>query len=72
MKKYWKGIRLNRREFLRKSALTGLGAALFPLTAAARPREPSNVEVRRYVPLGRTGIKMSDISFGSSRLDAGE
>jgi hypothetical protein len=28
--------------------------------------------VRRYVPLGNTGIKMSDISFGASRLGAGE
>jgi predicted aldo/keto reductase-like oxidoreductase len=28
--------------------------------------------VRRYVPLGHTGIRISDISFGSSRLHAGE
>ena len=72
MKKSQNSISLDRREFLRKGALTGLGAALYPLTAAARPRGQSKVEVRRYVPLGRTGIKMSDISFGSSRLDAGE
>jgi predicted aldo/keto reductase-like oxidoreductase len=28
--------------------------------------------VRRYVPLGRTGIQISDISFGASSLDAGQ
>jgi predicted aldo/keto reductase-like oxidoreductase len=28
--------------------------------------------VRRYVPLGRTSIQISDISFGASRLNAGE
>jgi len=72
VEKSQKSTSLGRREFLRKGALTGLGAALFPLTVAARPRGQSKVEVRRYVPLGHTGIKISDISFGSSRLDAGE
>ena len=71
MKNYWRSIKLDRREFLRNGVLASLAAALFPFTAAARVG-PSKIEVRRYVPLGRTGMKISDISFGSSRLDAGQ
>ena len=63
---------LGRREFLRRSALAGLGVGLLPLSGATPSAGQAAAQVRRYVSLGRTGIKMSDISFGSSRLDAGE
>jgi len=54
----------DRREFLLTGAvgvagLWGLGDA-FGATAENR--------VRRYVPLGKTGMSISDISFGSSRM----
>ena len=54
---------MNRRQFLRSSAgltagLSGLGV---PAATAGTPR------VQRYVTLGRTGLRVSDISFGSSR-----
>ena len=39
--------------------------------AAVRQADAAN-QVRRYVTLGRTGLEMSDISFGSSRLREGE
>lgn len=61
---------LDRRAFLRRSALTSVGMGLFPIVAPAQT--PAQAVVRRYMPLGTTGIKMSDISFGASRLGAGE
>ena len=64
--------RLSRRAFLRQSALASLGVGLFPLTGAAGQLPHARAEVRRYVPLGRTDIQISDISFGASRLNAGE
>ncbi len=68
-----KGAHPSRREFIRTAAAAGLGAGLLPIldredsAAAIAPGE-----VRRYSPLGKTGIKISDISFGSSRLRAGQ
>ena len=64
---------LNRRSFLRLGTLAGMATAL-PL-AHARPvqRTPDvHPGVKRYVTLGRTGLQISDISFGSSRLRRGE
>ncbi len=62
---------LPRRDFIRKSAFAGLGAGLLPLARAMEADAAQN-RVRRYVTLGKTDIKMSDISFGGSRLGAGE
>lgn len=53
-----------RRDFLR----LGTGAAL-GLTAAAHSAPPAasaQPRIRRYVRLGRTGLEISDISFGSA------
>ena len=61
-----RGPRLDRRDFLlggaagAASLIGGIATATTP--AATEPR------VRRFVPLGRTGMKISDISFGSSRM----
>ena len=54
---------MNRRQFLRSGAgLTAGLAALGPAAGTAgAPR------IQRYVTLGRTGLRVSDISFGSSR-----
>jgi hypothetical protein len=64
--------KLNRRAFLRRGALASVGVGLFPFTGGAQQQPHARAEVRRYVPLGRTGIQISDISFGASRLDAGQ
>ena len=54
---------MNRRQFLRSGAgLTAGLAGLGPVAGVAR--EP---RIERYVTLGRTGLRVSDISFGSSR-----
>jgi len=64
--------RLGRRELLRRGALAGLGVSAFPLRAWAQPAGRAPARVERYATLGRTGMRVSDISFGGSRLGAGE
>lgn len=64
--------RLNRRAFLQQSALASLGLGLLPTPPQTQALPQATAAVRRYVPLGQTGIQMSDISFGASRLGAGE
>jgi uncharacterized protein len=58
---------LRRREFLLTSAAATLGIAGATAQAAAAeaPR------IRAYRTLGRTGLEISDISFGSSKLSGG-
>lgn len=66
---------VNRRSFLRLGALTGAAAGL-PLTAAqaaqATSAKNSGPAIQDYVRLGRTEMKVSDISFGSFPLRQGE
>lgn len=52
---------IDRREFLRIGTGAAIGLAGFP--AAANSAEPA---IRRYVRLGRTELRISDISFGSA------
>jgi predicted aldo/keto reductase-like oxidoreductase len=67
-----KNDRLGRRELLQRGALAGVGMGLLPLRASAQPSARAGTKVQRYVTLGRTGMQVSDISFGGSRLGAGE
>jgi uncharacterized protein len=53
---------IDRREFLRLGAGTALGLSAIP----ARAQSASGI--RRYARLGRTGLKVSDISFGSASM----
>ena len=62
--------RIGRREWLQRGALAGLGLSALPLRAWAQPG--GQVRVRRYATLGRTGLRVSDVSFGGSRLGAQE
>ena len=56
-----------RRHFLRTGAASGALASLAPGLLAAATDGADN-RVRAYRTLGRTGLEISDISFGSSRL----
>ncbi len=60
---------LDRREFLLRSAVTGVSLSVFPVTFASAAEPP---RVRRHVTLGRTGLQIGDIGFGSSRLAGDE
>lgn len=54
---------MDRRRFL-GSAGAGLAGGLVP----ASPGAVATPHIRREVPLGRTGLTVSDVSFGGSRL----
>ena len=57
---------LERRDFL-KGGLATLGLGVLGRSSEALAQNPNDGRVQRYVPLGRTGMRISDISFGSSR-----
>jgi predicted aldo/keto reductase-like oxidoreductase len=58
---------MNRRDFLKTSAAASAALAGSPLQAAAGTEKPM---IRRYQGIGKTGLKMSDISMGSVRFSA--
>ena len=63
---------MNRRELLQLGALGTVGASLGARRASAQPPQRAGAHVRRYTPLGRTGMKISDVSFGASMLGANQ
>ena len=63
---------MNRRELLQRGAVAAFGLGIRPLRASAQPARRAGTRVQRYATLGRTGMRVSDIAFGSSRLSAGE
>ena len=73
--------RQDRRSFVKHSALGSLGVGLLPLAAQSQSKglsdakgvkqaRPNSVQSLREI--GTTGLKVADISFGSSRLRKGE
>lgn len=58
----------DRREFLRRGAAIGAAPLLLQIAGEAAHAATPAPEVRRRVPLGRTGLMIPDIGFGSSRL----
>jgi uncharacterized protein len=63
---------IGRRDFIKSGALAGLGVGLATITGPVSAAIPPTPEVRRYASLGRTGMKISDISFGADRLSPGQ
>jgi uncharacterized protein len=63
---------IGRREFIKRGTLAGLGVGLATLTGTASGAIQPRAEVLHYSPLGRTGMKISDISFGADRLSPGQ
>ena len=72
MKRSDDGSIIGRREFLKRGVLAGVGVSILPLAGAAGASVEAAPHVRRYSTLGRTGLKISDISFGADRLTAGD
>lgn len=58
----------NRRKFLKTGAVAS-AASLLPATSAAAQANAQGV--KSYHRLGRTGLEISDISFGTTRLRSG-
>jgi predicted aldo/keto reductase-like oxidoreductase len=58
---------LDRRDFLRQGAAAALGTGALGVGALGAIAASTPPRVQRYAPLGRTGLEISDISFGSSR-----
>ncbi|HXX57044.1 MAG TPA: aldo/keto reductase [Thermodesulfovibrionales bacterium] len=58
---------MKRRDFLKVAALTAAAVSAPPLRAETVSETPS---VKSYRPIGKTGLKMSDISFGAGKLSA--
>ncbi len=63
---------LDRRELIRRGLALGLAPALLPFAAAAEPPPAEAPRVRRRVALGKTGLELPDIGFGSSSLAGDE
>ncbi|MBF0614087.1 MAG: hypothetical protein G8237_09735 [Magnetococcales bacterium] len=63
---------MRRRSFIQSAALVAVGAVPVVGGAAQAGQEggggADKARVRAYRPLGKTGIQMSDISFGAGRL----
>jgi predicted aldo/keto reductase-like oxidoreductase len=64
--------RIERRDLLKRGALAGLGLSVLPLRASARAATGTDGMVKRYAALGKTGMRISDISFGASMLGSSE
>jgi len=57
---------MKRRDFLKASLITGASiAGSRSLTASAEPDKP---KIKKYNEIGRTGLRMSDISYGTGKL----
>ncbi len=59
---------LDRRELLRRGIALGLAPALLPLAGGLPAAAAEPPQVRRRVTLGKTGLELPDIGFGSSSL----
>ena len=70
----WKKSIQTRREFLKHSAIAGVGAGLLPMLGASRepPHRFRPAKCAGCSPLGKTGLKISDISFGGATLHRGD
>jgi uncharacterized protein len=63
---------IGRREFIRNGALVGLGVGFATLAGSSEAAILPPPRVRGFAALGRTGMKISDISFGADRLTSGQ
>ena len=63
--------KLRRRDMLRAGALAGVAPLVTARAAEPAPADQPPAEIQRYTRLGRTGLEISDISFGATRLRRG-
>ncbi|MBA4371916.1 MAG: hypothetical protein C0402_03535 [Thermodesulfovibrio sp.] len=60
---------MKRRDFLKAAALTTTAMTVSPSPAFPETTKGAPTVIR-YRPIGKTGLKMSDISFGAGKLSA--
>ncbi len=58
---------MKRRDFIKAAALTTTAMTVTPSLSRAES-EPVSSSVKSYRAIGKTGLKMSDISFGAGKL----
>jgi predicted aldo/keto reductase-like oxidoreductase len=58
---------IDRRSFLQRAGAAALGVGVMGLgkSSLAEPQSAQPPSIKRYVKLGKTGLKISDIGFGS-------
>ena len=59
---------MKRRQFLKTSLLAPAAGTALAGTPAAALAAPEKARVQRYTPLGRTAMRISDISFGAGQV----
>jgi predicted aldo/keto reductase-like oxidoreductase len=61
---------MKRRDFLKASVIATAAVAGTPITADSKAEQPKTGQptIKRYQEIGKTGLKMSDISYGTGRL----
>lgn len=59
---------MKRRDFLKVSAMATAAIAGNPLSAESGTEPSKKPIVKQYTEIGKTGLKMSDISYGTGRL----
>jgi predicted aldo/keto reductase-like oxidoreductase len=57
---------MKRRDFLKASVIAGASIAGTPLITESG--ESGKLKIKKYNEIGKTGLKMSDISYGTGRL----
>lgn len=61
---------IKRRDFLKAAAITTAALTTSAVNVSAGHAEQAPASIRSYRKIGKTGLKMSDISFGAGRLSA--
>jgi predicted aldo/keto reductase-like oxidoreductase len=59
---------MKRRDFLKASVIATAAVAGSPLSSDASESKKDKAKVKTYNELGKTGLKISDISYGTGRL----
>ncbi len=63
---------MKRRSLLQLGAISGVAGTINLSSTAASAESIQGNSVKQYATLGRTGLEIADISFGSSRLRPGQ
>lgn len=60
---------MKRRDFLLASGAAAASGLIAPIANTEAIAEENQPKIKKYNPLGKTGLKISDISFGAGKLN---